>query len=291
MRLDCDEDIESARALWASYCDWGVPFSLALHASVLSDELQYCLPREVIRRGGSILSHTLTHAPNWGGSFEAAYHEGLESANIIERIIGVRPSYAVSPFHHTPEYARKGLSAAGYKGCVGGIISNDPDYLFARGGRPPYLDSIFIGHTQQCMLHGDCLLGDGDPMRVYKEAFDIASISKTLFGFLDHPFSHRYQYGWVDEDRRISAHWELISYISKKNESHLFLSEDQALDFLSSKASIEVTEDEQGFLINFPNFNPNCFVGVEIGGKTYPIISESLRLKYSNPSLDHGKAL
>ena len=288
MRLDCDEDIESARPLWENYCDWGIPFSLALHASVLSDERQHCLPRDILRKKGSILSHTLTHAPNWGGSFEAAYHEGLESANIIERATGIRPRYAVSPFHHTPAYALEGLSAAGYKGCVGGIICNDPDYLFARGGRPPHLDSVFIGHTQQCMLHGDCLLGDGDPMRVYKEAFDLAFISKTLFGFLDHPFSNRYQYGWPDEDGRISAHRELINYIWEKNKSHLFLSEEQALDFLGSKASIEVIDDEQGFKIKHPKFNPSCLIGVEFGGKTYPIISVNLRLKSSNLPLNHG---
>jgi peptidoglycan/xylan/chitin deacetylase (PgdA/CDA1 family) len=242
MRLDCDEDIESARLLGNAYQEKNVPFSLALHAAVLSNSNQYQYPKEVLQAGGAILSHTLTHAPNWGGSEEAAKHEGNESAKIIQEIVGIKPRYAVSPFHHTPSYARKGLADSGYQGCVGGIISNDPDFVMARAGRPPYSQQGFIGHTQQCMLHGDCMLEEGDALAIFKRAYEQAKISKTLFGYLDHPFSPRYQYGWISEEQRIRVHLEFIEYIQKSSNKPLFLNQDDAMDFLSRKSLVRISE-------------------------------------------------
>jgi hypothetical protein len=280
MRMDCDEDVESARALCEAYKEWGIPFSLALHASILRDSRQHQLPRDVINSGGAILSHTLSHAPNWGGSKEAAYFEGFESANIIESVSGIRPKYAVSPFHQTPIYAREGLALAGYKGCIGGIIANDPDFLMARGGRPPYSDQNFVGHTQQCMLHGDCLLSDGDSLRIFKRAFDLAEVSKSLFGFLDHPFSSRYQYGWKCESERIDAHKEFISYIRKKNKKYLFLNENQALDFIGYKMSIRVVQRNGKMQLNQTLIsNPEYDVGIEFGGISYCVSQNGLVIK------------
>jgi hypothetical protein len=242
MRLDCDEDIESARLLGNAYQEKNVPFSLALHAAVLSDFNQHQYPKELLQAGGAILSHTLTHAPNWGGSEEAAKHEGSESAKIIHETVGIKPRYAVSPFHHTPSYARKGLADSGYQGCVGGIISNDPDFVMARAGRPPYSQEDFIGHTQQCMLHGDCMLDDGDSLAIYKRAYEQAKISKTFFGYLDHPFSIRYQYGWNTEAERIKAHMDFIEFIRQSSNNTIFLNQDDAMDFLRRKSSVRISE-------------------------------------------------
>src|SRR5690606_27172436 len=110
--------------------------------------------------------------------------------------------YAVSPFHQSPQYALEALCDVGYSGCIGGIIRNDPEFLLARGGELAGFPVGFIGHSQQCMLHGDCLLEAGDPLAIYKMAFDQALETRSLFGYLDHPFSERYQYGWVDEESR-----------------------------------------------------------------------------------------
>jgi hypothetical protein len=242
MRLDCDEDIESARLLGNAYQEKNVPFSLALHATVLSDSKQHQYPKEVLQAGGAILSHTLTHAPNWGGSEEAAKHEGNESAKIIHETVGIKPRYAVSPFHHTPSYARKGLADSGYKGCVGGIISNDPDFVMARAGRPPNSQQGFIGHTQQCMLHGDCMLEDGDSLAIFKRAYEQAKMSKTFFGYLDHPFSSRYQYGWNTEAERINAHMDFIEFIRRSSNKTIFLNQDDAMDFLHRKSSVRISE-------------------------------------------------
>ncbi len=97
--------------------------------------------------------------------------------------------------------------------------AHDPDFLLARAGELADLPAGFVGHSQQCMLHGDCMLNDGDPLATYKAAFDQARETKTLFGFLDHPFSPRYQYGWSDEETRVQRHRELIEYIQQSAEA------------------------------------------------------------------------
>ncbi len=280
MRLDCDEDIESARMLGNAYQEKKVPFSLALHATVLSDSGQHQYPKEVLQTGGAILSHTLTHAPNWGGSEEAAKYEGNESAKIIHETVGIKPRYAVSPFHHTPIYARKGLADSGYQGCVGGIISNDPDFVMARAGRPPYSGKGFIGHTQQCMLHGDCMLEDGDSLAIFKRAFEQAKISKTFFGYLDHPFSSRYQYGWNTEIERVAAHMDFIEYIQQSSQKVLFLNQDDALDFLGRKSLVRIRELNGHLQVDsiYSCNSDRLSICIRYGSNQYPLTTNGISL-------------
>ena len=249
MRLDCDEDVESARPLWEEYKKMEVPFSLAVNTVNLDNENNHKILIDMTSYGESILSHTATHAPNWGGSYEAAYNEGEQSKKYLQKVIGKTIKYAASPFHQTPNYALQGLVDAGYSGVVGGIIRNDPEFLLARGGELCGLPDGFIGHSQQCMLHGECMLADGDPLSIYKRAFDIAMETKALFGYLDHPFSERYQYGWVDEGSRIIQHKKLIEYIRIKARNPLFMSEDTALDFLRLKSNCLILETPLGYKI------------------------------------------
>ena len=241
MRLDCDEDIESSRRLWQLYLKEKVPFSLAIHTSNLSDSKHYSLINEVKDSGGAILSHTATHAPNWGGSYESALQEAKVSSELIESVIGESVRYAVSPFHHTPIYALQALSDAGYLGCIGGIIKNDPEFLTYNGGNLPDLPDTFIAHSQQVMLHGDCLLTkELDPLRIYKESFNLSKQSNTIFGYLDHPFSDRYQYGWDTEEQRCSMHFQLLHFIRENTEIPCFFNEIDAMEFLQDKVNIEL---------------------------------------------------
>jgi len=249
MRLDCDEDIESARRLRARYHEEGVPFSLAIHTTNLSEARHHPILREMADAGESILSHTATHAPDWGGSYEAAYIEARDSALALERVTGRSPRYAVSPFHQSPDYALEALVDCGYEGCIGGIIRNDPEFLLARGGPLAGLPDGFIGHSQQTMLHGDCMLEEGDPLRIYKQAFDRALETRTLFGYLDHPFSQRYQYGWSDEAQRIEAHVALLTHIRRVAPKTLFLSEEAALDFLMARSGWNAIDHDAQFEI------------------------------------------
>jgi hypothetical protein len=278
MRLDCDEDVESARTLWQAYQQMDLPFSLAIHARVLSDERHHILPREVLAHGGALLSHTATHAPDWGGSYAAAYEEGRSSAKVIEQSTGYQVRYAVSPFHQTPDYARTGLADAGYEGCIGGIIRNDYDFLMARSGTPPDGVQGFIGHSQQCMLHGDCMLKGNDPLYIYKKAFDVAKNSRTFFGYLDHPFSERYQYGWQSEKQRIRMHIALVDHIRSQG-SVLFTHENDAMDFLFDRSVMMIKSDSQGFNISLPSIKRSHLIqSVEYVGKRYPVPEQGLVL-------------
>ncbi|MCX5539968.1 polysaccharide deacetylase family protein [Paraburkholderia sp. CNPSo 3076] len=277
-RLDCDEDIESARELWQVYQRLGVPFSLAIHTSNLRDDTHYAILREFAASAGTaLLSHTATHAPNWGGSYEAALAEGAESMRLIEEVTGQRVRYAVSPFHQSPDYALRALCDVGYAGCVGGIIRNDPEFLIARGGALAGLPDGFVGHSQQTMLHGDCMLESGDALAVFKEAFDLACESRTLFGYLDHPFSPRYQYGWPDEAVRSDAHEQLIAYIRARAARPIFLDENAALDFLAAKASLQVVEDGAAFRFVASRGGANTLpFGVEYRGECMLVTNEGL---------------
>ncbi|WP_432472034.1 polysaccharide deacetylase family protein [Amphritea sp. HPY] len=249
MRLDCDEDIISAKQLYELYKDKSVPFSLAVHASVLEDESHHSFLKEFVSEGGSVLTHSWSHPVNWGGSYEEAISQVNRSVESIKSVLGEKGSvkYAVSPFHQNPSYAVQGMANAGLTGFVGGIICNDPEYLIARGGEVPFAPHGFISHSQQCMLHGECMLTGEDPLEVFKESFDIAKRGKSLFGFLDHPFSPRYAYGWSSEEDRCEAHSQFIDYINSTGKV-LFLTEDQAMDWIALKDSVELTLDGNGYI-------------------------------------------
>jgi hypothetical protein len=247
MRLDCDEDIESARSLWLKYREWGVPLSLAVNTALLAGDERFPLLADVLSSGGSILSHSATHAANWGGCYDVALEEAVSSAARLEQVTGRRPRFAVSPFHLTPGYALAALQHAGYEGCVGGNVAGNPEFNLARGGELAGLSPGFVGHSQQCMLHGDCMLEGADPMAVYRQAFDLARETRSMFAYTDHPFSTRYSYGWNGENARIAAHRTLLDYIAETAKRPLYLGMDEALDFLAAKARTEVTARDGGF--------------------------------------------
>lgn len=251
-RLDCDEDIESSRSLWQAYAANQVPFSLAVHTKNLSDHKHHSILRELLEAGGAVLGHTATHAPNWGGSYDSALREARQSKDLLEKVTGRSIHYAVAPFHQAPPYALQALCDEGYRGCIGGIIRNDPEFLMARGGELESTPVGFIGHSQQCMLHGDCMLHEGDPLAVYKQAFDQAHETGTLFGYLDHPFSDRYSYGWASEKSRTSGHLEFIGHIRKKSANPIFLNEEQAMDFLWLRSRVQIVEQDDSMITISP---------------------------------------
>jgi hypothetical protein len=158
---------------------------------------------------------------------------------------GLKVRYAVSPFHQNPAYVPAALSRAGYDGFIGGIIANDPEYMMARSGVPPFSPPAIVSHTQGCMLHGDCLLRTVDPLRVFKEAFALARDGGQFFGYLDHPFSERYAYGWESETARLAVHGEFLDFMNEQSgeAALLFVNEDTCLDFVKGKASAEIHYD------------------------------------------------
>lgn len=212
MRLDCDEAIGASRPLWELYRELGVPLSLAILTGQESGAAEAELMAQVLAGGGSVVSHSVHHHPNWGGSYHVALEEAEGSKEWLERHAPAAApvEYAVSPFHQNPPYAVQALSDCGYQGFVGGIIANDPEYLLGRAGRAPFAQSHVVSHSAQCMLHGDCYHRYGNRMDPYRQSFEHHVAARSMFGYLDHPFSPRYQYGWNDEAERLAAHRQLL---------------------------------------------------------------------------------
>ncbi|WP_141195545.1 polysaccharide deacetylase [Vibrio sp. V09_P4A23P171] len=246
MRLDCDEDVTSAEYLYEAYKLENVPLSLALHTSILESGVHDEFVSRFIMEGGAILSHTHTHAPQWGGSYDSAMFEAQTSKSIIKQRFGVDVEFAVTPFHHAPRFALEALKDSEYKGCVGGIVMNDPEFVYARGGEIEGLEA-FIGHTQQVMLHGDCVLNAEDPIMVYKESFDRTYLAQSFFGYLDHPFSERYTYGWINEEQRLNIHLEFIRYMKTKAKNPLFTDQINTLRFMFDKSKVIFVKTESGY--------------------------------------------
>ena len=249
MRLDCDEDIASARPLLEFYQRRSVPMSVAVKTAQPAGNAHIEFLRDLFASGGTILSHSARHPANWGGSSAAAQAEAAESKSWLEQHVpGLAVAYAVSPFHQNPSFVPNALARAGYRGFVGGTISSDPEYLMARGGIVPYGPEGFISHSQSCMLHGDCLLPDRDPIKVYKQAFRIAQQTGQFFGYLDHPFSERYTYGWANETQRRQSHGDLLDFIMAEcalaQAPLLFVNEETCLDFMLGKASAKIMFDQ-----------------------------------------------
>lgn len=245
MHADCDEAISSARNLFELYQQHDFPFSLAIKTEQEITAKDISFMQDVIKAGGSVSSHSCNHYDNWGGQFQVAYNEAIESKRWIEDRLanGTSVNYAVSPFYQNPPYAVQALADAGYLGFVGGIICNDPEYLMGRSGVAPFCNGKIVSHSQQCMLHGDCYHRYGNSIAPYIEAFESYLSTDGFFGYLDHPFSKRYSYGWFDEKERLDAHAELIEHM--KNAGRIwFTNLDQCLDFVRKKSIASVWVDE-----------------------------------------------
>ncbi len=219
MRLDCDQDIASSRPLFELYQDLGVPLSLAVVTGLPPQDCDIAFLREVLAHGGAVVSHSCTHPPNWGVDYTAAFQEARDSKAWLEQHLPEAGPihYAVSPFHQNPPYAVQALADAQYLGFVGGIIHNDPEYLLGRSGQVPLCDQPLISHSQQCMLHGDCYHRYGNSVAPYCESFTHHFKAGALFGYLDHPFSAAYQYGWDTEEERLFAHENFLRFIKSHN--------------------------------------------------------------------------
>ena len=239
MRIDCDEHIASGQRLANLYKEMGVPFSLAIKTSLDFDQANKNTIFSVLDAGGSVVSHSHTHAPNWGGSRQQAKCEAEFARDRLKIVLpeDYNYDYVVSPFHQNPQYAVQGLVDAGIKGFVGGIIKNDPEYLQARAGYVSTGEDI-ITHSQQCMLHGDCYHNAGNSIEVYKQSFKNHYDTNTFFGFLDHPFSD-YKYGWNDEEERLRVHKEFLEYI-QSFEKIWFANLIDAMNFFMVKSNTKV---------------------------------------------------
>lgn len=251
MRIDCDEHIASGQKLADLYKEMGVPFSLAIKTSLDFDQANKNTIFSVLDAGGSVVSHSHTHAPNWGGSRDQAKWEAEVARDRLQTVLpkDYNYDYVVSPFHQNPQYAVQGLVDAGIKGFVGGIIKNDPEYLQARAGYVSTREDI-ITHSQQCMLHGDCYHNAGNSIEIYKQSFENHYHTNTFFGFLDHPFSD-YKYGWNDEEERLSVHREFLQHIQSFDKIW-FANLIDAMNFFMVKSNTKVWVEDGELKVRVP---------------------------------------
>ena len=232
-RLDCDQAVGSAGELLDLYGDYRIPLSFAVLTGLPLAAEDSDLLRRAVRQGGSLHSHSHSHAADWGGAYTAALIELQESAAWLERQFSgfIWGRTAISPFHQNPLFAVQAMRDAGYTGFVGGIIHNDPEFLLGRAGQAPFVSEPLVSLSQQCMLHGDCYRRYGGSVQPYQESFRFSRRAGSFFGYLDHPFSAAYQYGWQDEPERLQAHETLIRLIQAEAGVQWW-SVQQCLDYL-----------------------------------------------------------
>lgn len=280
MRIDCDEAISTGLELFQLYAKNNVPFSLAIKTQQEIAKADVALMTAVLNAGGSIVGHSHTHAPNWGGSIDSAEWEARTSAEALRDlgIVGISYDYVVSPFHQNPQYAVKGLANAGVKGFVGGISCNDAEYLVARAGLVPGGDKI-ITHSQQCMFHGDIYRRYNSSIDIYKAAFKQALATETFFGYLDHPFSS-YYYGWSSEAERLHAHGQFLEFLNSIPGIWMANLVD-AMRFLEMKSTVIIEQiSGNAFSIHLPNnsrFLDLPAISVKYGKKIFKLnLGESI---------------
>ena len=245
-RLDCDEAVASARPLFERYRERGVPVSLALLAGLDFSGEDRRLVADVLAAGGTVLSHSLRHLPDWGANLEEARAEACGSRERLETLFpeAAPVRYAVSPFHQNPSHAIRAVSET-YDALVTGIVANDPECLIGRAGVLPFAEAPLVSHSQQNMLHGDCWARQKGSARAWIESFGSHRRAGALFGYLDHPFSERYAYGWADESQRIAAHDELLDEILGCEKPWL-PSQGQALGHLVCRSRARLRLDPKG---------------------------------------------
>lgn len=241
MRLDCDEDIASANDVFKWYADAGLPFSLAVKTSLPFREADITLLEHVRESGGSLLSHSHAHQKNWGDTPEQALADAEMSRQWFMQTWPEipPPDFAVSPFHTNPPYAVQSLVQAGFIGFVSGIIHNDPEYLLGRAGVVPLSEPSMLSISQQSMLHGDCYKRQGETIDVHLSAFAAQHLARGIFGYLDHPFSERYQYDWNDSAQRLQAHKELVKAIQAYPDVW-FWSQERCFALVQTLASVQL---------------------------------------------------
>lgn len=254
MRFDCDEDISSARDVFEWYAEERVPFSLAIKTSLPMTAAHLNMLRDVYAAGGTLLSHSHSHPFNWGASKNEALMEAVTSRQWFrDNLVGIpEPDYAVSPFHTNPPYAMQALEQAGFKGVVSGIIHNDPEYLLGRAGHLPFTEGRMVSISQQSMLHGDCYAQQGESIDVHVKAFEAQYAAMGIFGYLDHPFSDRYKYGWQDKAQRLDAHKKLIEAL-RSYQKVLFWNQKQCFEWIRNLVKIRLVTTENGVsALNLP---------------------------------------
>ncbi|MAN34781.1 MAG: hypothetical protein CMF89_00030 [Candidatus Marinimicrobia bacterium] len=267
MRLDCDEDIESARKIFEIYKYHNLPISLAITTNQIKEnQFISSLPKEVNDYGGTILNHSHSHPINWGGSKDKIKEEIITSNNLIKKSFGITTEYAVSPFHHLTWEALEVLSELDFKGVIAGISSSHHEFLIIKGGLINEKLDILM-HSQQCMIHGDCLTKTRK-IDSYLNTFSLYSNLGFSTGYLDHPISERYDYGWINFERQVKTHQQIIEYLLNKKIK--FIGQKELFQRFAAKEKIKIKIINQNdfYSLEIKNENNIC-LSIKFGGKRF----------------------
>ena len=108
--------------------------------------------------------------------------------------------------------------------------------------RQPFTSGRLLSISQQSMLHGDCYRRQGESVAVHVRAFAAQHAAHGIFGYLDHPFSARYQYGWESKAQRLEAHQKLIAAL-RAYEDVWFWNQRQCFDFVRLLSRVRLSVD------------------------------------------------
>ena len=193
-----------------------ITITLALTTKLLENKTNIpILPKLVLENNGNLLSHSHTHPRDWGESPENIKKEITVSKSLIEKIYSTKVDLAVSPFHHLNALTIKLLYENNFQGIVAGISSSHHKFLYIKGGQYSKDNNLII-HSQQCMLHGDCI-NKNRSIKEYFKSIKLLSNLNYSFGYLDHPISERYDYGWGNQENQVSAHRQIINFCFKNS--------------------------------------------------------------------------
>jgi len=269
-RLDCDQSIINTKPLVELYKKYDINISLAISTGINIDTNDIAFLNTFYDNGGALLSHTINHHEYWGENYEVAYDEAIGSKHWLEKnVINLKKlKYAVSPFHSNKPYSLQALSDAGYEGFISGIIHNDPEYLMATSGVIPFVKGNIISHSEQCMLHGDCYHRSNNSLEIYKQSFRNHYSGKKIFGYLDHPFGD-YDYGWENEEERLTVHQEFLTYINTFK-GIKWMTSTEILDFVVDKSSIQIEINAlDEFVATRQSFNSSEKINIYYKNKVY----------------------
>ena len=149
---------------------------------------------------------------------------------------------------------------------VSGICSSHHEFLIMKGGSINENLNIIL-HSQQCMVHGDCIT-DKRSIDDYLNNFYLFSQIGYSMGFLDHPISKRYDYGWNNQQRQINAHKQIIEYLLLKDIS--FISQKEIFERLKAKDELnieilQINNQHNIFIKNKSKF----YLSISLGGQRY----------------------
>ena len=95
-----------------------------------------------------------------------------------------------------------------------------------------------------CALQSPALRG-ADCTVLVTPALDLQRAARGIFGYLDHPFSERYQYGWESKEQRLGAHHKLVEAIRARPDVW-FWNQRQCFDFVKALMRVTLVTDDTG---------------------------------------------